>query len=177
MPQVMNSQDIHRAVRRIAHEILERHRGAESVIIVGIHTRGAHLARLLGELIADFEGLSVPVGELDIADYRDDRDLRSKAGAGPTSIPVAISERSVIVVDDVLYTGRTIRAALDALSDLGRARQTELAVLVDRGHRELPIRADYVGKNLPTSHEEVVRVRIAPCDEEEGVWVERKVTA
>jgi pyrimidine operon attenuation protein/uracil phosphoribosyltransferase len=173
MPQVMNGEDISRAVRRIAHEILERHRGAESVVIVGIHTRGVHLARVLGELIADFEDVAVPVGELDIGRYRDDRDLRPVNGSGITSIPTDISDRSVIVVDDVLYTGRTVRAALDALSDLGRARQTELAVLVDRGHRELPIRADYVGKNLPTSHEEVVRVRIPPTDAEEGVWVER----
>ncbi|HSJ84509.1 MAG TPA: bifunctional pyr operon transcriptional regulator/uracil phosphoribosyltransferase PyrR [Acidimicrobiia bacterium] len=177
MPQVMNGEDIRRAVRRIAHEILERHRGAESVVIVGIHTRGVHLARVLGELIADFEDVAVPVGELDIGQYRDDRDLRPVNGPGVTSIPTDISERSVIVVDDVLYTGRTVRAALDALSDLGRARQTELAVLVDRGHRELPIRADYVGKNLPTSHEEVVRVRIPPVDAEEGVWVERNGAA
>ncbi|HSK07624.1 MAG TPA: bifunctional pyr operon transcriptional regulator/uracil phosphoribosyltransferase PyrR [Acidimicrobiia bacterium] len=169
----MNGQDIQRAVRRIAHEILERHRGADSVVIVGIHTRGAHLARLLGDTIAEFEDIAVPVGELDIGEYRDDRDLRPARGSGVTTIPTDISQRSVIVVDDVLYTGRTIRAALDALSDLGRADQTELAVLVDRGHRELPIRADYVGKNLPTSHEEVVRVRIPPVDDEEGVWVER----
>jgi len=160
MPQVMNGQDIQRAVRRIAHEILERHRGAETVVIVGIHTRGVHLARLLGELIAEFEGVEVPVGELDIGDYRDDRALRPVHDAAVTEIPTDISERSVIVVDDVLYTGRTVRAAL-----------------VDRGHRELPIRADYVGKNLPTSHEEVVRVRILPVDRAEGVWVERNGAA
>ncbi|HJQ91756.1 MAG TPA: bifunctional pyr operon transcriptional regulator/uracil phosphoribosyltransferase PyrR [Acidimicrobiia bacterium] len=177
MPQVMNGQDIQRAVRRIAHEILERHRGAESVVIIGIHTRGVHLARLLGELIAEFEGVEVPVGELDIADYRDDRGLRPLHGAAVTQIPADISDRSVVVVDDVLYTGRTVRAALDALSDLGRARQTELAVLVDRGHRQLPIRADYVGKNLPTSHDEMVRVRIPPVDQDEGVWVERNGAA
>jgi pyrimidine operon attenuation protein/uracil phosphoribosyltransferase len=173
MPQVMNGQDIQRAVRRIAHEILERHRGAESVVIVGIHTRGVHLAHLLGDLIAEFEGVEVPVGQLDIGDYRDDRATRLDHEPATTDIPADISEQSVIVVDDVLYTGRTVRAALDALSDVGRARRTELAVLVDRGHRQLPIRADYVGKNLPTSHEEVVRVRIPPVDREEGVWVER----
>ena len=173
MPQVMNGQDIRRAVSRIAHEILERHQGAESVVIVGIHTRGVHLARLLGDLITQFEGVSVPVGELDIGEYRDDRDLRPIHHSGATAIPDDIGGRSVIVVDDVLYTGRTIRAALDALSDIGRARRTELAVLVDRGHRQLPIRADYVGKNLPTSHQEVVRVRLTPVDSEEGVWVER----
>jgi pyrimidine operon attenuation protein/uracil phosphoribosyltransferase len=183
MPQVMNGQDIQRAVRRIAHEILERHRGAESVVIVGIHTRGVHLARLLGSLIAEFEGVEVPMGQLDIGEYRDDREIRGddglRRGRAPatTEIPADITEQSVIVVDDVLYTGRTVRAALDALSDVGRARQTELAVLVDRGHRQLPIRADYVGKNLPTSHDEVVRVRIPPIDREEGVWVERNGAA
>lgn len=177
MPQVMSGQDIQRAVRRIAHEILERHRGAESVVIVGIHTRGVHLARLLGNLIAEFEGVEVPVGQLDVGQYRDDRALRPTHDPAPTDIPADISDRSVIVVDDVLYTGRTVRAALDALSDLGRAGQTELAVLVDRGHRQLPIRADYVGKNLPTSKEEVVRVRIPPVDHDEGVWVERNGAA
>jgi pyrimidine operon attenuation protein/uracil phosphoribosyltransferase len=177
MPQVMNGDDIRRAVRRIAHEILERHRGAEDVVIVGIHTRGVHLAQLLGSLIDDFEGVAVPVGELDIGEYRDDRSLRVASAARGTEIPADISDRSVIVVDDVLYTGRTVRAALDALSDIGRAGQTELAVLVDRGHRELPIRADYVGKNLPTSLDEVVRVRLEPVDETEGVWVERNGAA
>jgi pyrimidine operon attenuation protein/uracil phosphoribosyltransferase len=177
MPQVMNGQDIQRAVRRIAHEILERHRGAESVVIVGIHTRGVHLARLLGSLITEFEGVEVPVGQLDIGEYRDDRGIRVHHEPASTEIPADISDQSVIVVDDVLFTGRTVRAALDALSDLGRAGQTELAVLVDRGHRQLPIRADYVGKNLPTSKEEVVRVRIPPVDPEEGVWVERNGAA
>ncbi len=177
MPQVMNGEDIRRAVRRIAHEILERHSGAESVVIVGIHTRGVLLARLLGSLIAEFEGVSVPVGELDIGDYRDDRELRHVPTDRVTEIPTDISHRSVIVVDDVLYTGRTVRAALDALAHIGRATQTELAVLVDRGHRELPIRADYVGKNLPTSQDEVVRVRLGPVDPEEGVWIERSGAA
>jgi pyrimidine operon attenuation protein/uracil phosphoribosyltransferase len=173
MPQVMSGEDIRRVARRIAHEVLERHRGAEDIVIVGIHTRGVHLAHLLGGLISEFEGVSVPVGELDIGRYRDDGAIRPTPLRRPTHIPVDISGRRVIVVDDVLYTGRTVRAALDALSDIGRAHQTELAVLVDRGHRELPIRADYVGKNLPTSHDEVVRVRISPVDPVEGVWVER----
>jgi pyrimidine operon attenuation protein/uracil phosphoribosyltransferase len=177
MPQVMNGEDIRRAVRRIAHEILERHRGAERVVIIGIHTRGVLLARLLGGLVEEFEGVSIPVGELDIGEYRDDRELRPAPTVRTTEIPTDISERSLIVVDDVLYTGRTVRAALDALSDLGRADQIELAVLVDRGHRELPIRADYVGKNLPTSHDEVVRVRLEPIDAEDGVWVERNGAA
>jgi pyrimidine operon attenuation protein/uracil phosphoribosyltransferase len=173
MPQVMSGEDIRRVARRIAHEILERHRGAEDLVIVGIHTRGVNLAQLLGDLIADFEGVPVPVGELDIGGYRDDGDLRPAQRGRTTHIPVSISGRRVIVVDDVLFTGRTVRAALDALSDIGRARQTELAVLVDRGHRELPIRADYVGKNLPTSLDEVVRVRVSPVDPVDGVWVER----
>ena len=173
MPQVMSGEDIWRAARRIAHEILERHRGAADLVIVGIHTRGVDLARLLGDLIAEFEGVPVPVGELDISGYRDDGAFRTARPGRATLIPVSISGRHVIVVDDVLYTGRTVRAALDALSDIGRAHQTELAVLVDRGHRELPIRADYVGKNLPTSHDEGVRVRITPVDPVDGVWVER----
>ncbi len=173
MPQVMSGEEIRRAQRRIAHENLERHRGADQVVIVGIHTRGVHLAHELSSLISEFEGVSVPVGELDIGEYRDDLEVRPRPPGRSTSIPADISGRNVIVVDDVLYTGRTVRAALDALSDIGRARQTELAVLVDRGHRELPIRADYVGKNLPTSHSEVVRVRVGPLDSEEGVWVER----
>ena len=173
MPQVMNGEDIGRALRRIAHEILEQHRGADDVLVVGIHTRGALLANTLGEAIESFEGVSVPVGSLDIGKYRDDHELRPARETRKTEIPVDISGKKVVVVDDVLYTGRTVRAALDALSDLGRAVQTELAVLVDRGHRELPIRADYVGKNLPTSHDETVRVRLADLDGEEGVWIER----
>lgn len=177
MPQVMNGEDIRRAVRRIAHEILERHRGAEGVVIIGIHTRGVHLAHLLGKHISEFEGVSVPVGELDIGAHRDDREMRAPARPHQTDIPADIARSRVIVVDDVLYTGRTVRAALDALADIGRADQTELAVLVDRGHRELPIRADYVGKNLPTSQDEVVRVRLEPIDPEEGVWVERNGAA
>ncbi len=173
MPQVMNGEDIGRAVRRIAHEILERHRGADDVLVVGVHTRGVLLASALGEIIESFEGVPVPVGSLDIGEYRDDHGLRPAREPRETDIPVDISGRRVVVVDDVLYTGRTVRAALDALSDLGRALQTELAVLVDRGHRELPIRADYVGKNLPTSQSETVRVRLADLDGEDGVWIER----
>lgn len=169
----MNDEDIGRAVRRIAHEILERHRGANDVLVVGIHTRGALLANTLAEAIESFEGVSVPVGSLDIGKYRDDQELRPAREPRTTEIPVDIGGKKVVVVDDVLYTGRTVRAALDALSDLGRAVQTELAVLVDRGHRELPIRADYVGKNLPTSHDETVRVRLTDLDGEEGVWIER----
>lgn len=177
MPQVMNSEDIKRAIRRISHEILETHRGADRLVIVGIHTRGAHLARSLAKTIATFEECHIPVGELDIGLYRDDRDLRSDIVPKETVIPVDITGQHVVIVDDVLFTGRTIRAALDALSDLGRADTTELAVLIDRGHRELPIRADYVGKNVPTSSEERVMVRMDEPDGEEGVWIERVVAA
>lgn len=173
MPQVMNEEDIQRAIRRISHEILETHRGAEGLVVVGIHTRGAHLARSLGRTIATFEECDVPVGELDIGRYRDDRELRGDIVLRETSIPVDVTGRHVVIVDDVLYTGRTVRAALDALTDLGRAATTELAVLIDRGHRELPIRADYVGKNVPTSSEERVMVRLEDVDGEQGVWIER----
>lgn len=173
LPQVMTGDDIERVVRRISHEILETHRGAEDVVLVGVHTRGVTLARMLGTTIGDFEGVDVPVGELDIGLYRDDRDLRDDIPVRATSIPVDISGRHVVIVDDVLFTGRTIRAALDAMSDIGRALTTELAVLVDRGHRELPIRADYVGKNLPTSREETVLVRLIENDDVEGVYIEK----
>jgi len=173
VPQVMNGEDIGRAIRRIAHEILERHRGADDVVVIGVHTRGAFLARRLAETVTTFEGVPVAVGSLDISPYRDDGDIRPRHDPSPTEIPADVAGKSVVLVDDVLYTGRTVRAALDALSDLGRAAQTELAVLVDRGHRELPIRADYVGKNLPTSHEETVRVRLSDLDGEDGVWIER----
>ena len=177
MPQVMNGEDIQRALRRISHEILETHRGATEVVIVGIHTRGVYLARELAAIIQSFEDRDVPVGELDIGLYRDDRDLRGRVEPKVTDIPVGIDNRKVVIVDDVLYTGRTVRAALDALSDIGRALTTELAVLVDRGHRELPIRADYVGKNIPTSHEERVKVRLLSVDGDEGVWVDRMEVA
>jgi pyrimidine operon attenuation protein / uracil phosphoribosyltransferase len=173
MPQVMSGEDIRRALRRISHEILERHRGVGSIVLVGIHTRGAHLADRLGELIHEYEGAKVPVGTLEVSPYRDDLQIRPREIGGTTEIAEPIEGKCVILVDDVLYTGRTVRAGLDALTDIGRAAQTELAILVDRGHRELPIRADYVGKNLPTSNAEVVRVRLTPVDSDEGVWVEQ----
>lgn len=173
----MTGDDITRVLRRIAHEILETHSGANGVVLVGIHTRGAVLARMLGQAIHSFEGFEVPVGVLDIGIYRDDREIRGEPVPHPTEIPVDISGRHVIIVDDVLYTGRTVRAALDALSDIGRALTTELAVLVDRGHRELPIRADYIGKNVPTSLEERVSVRLAETDGSDGVFIERVVAA
>lgn len=171
----MTGDDIGRVVRRISHEIVERHRGAENVILVGIHTRGVILAHMLAETMGSFENREIPVGELDIGLYRDDRDLRDDIPSRQTVIPVDIDDKHVIVVDDVLYTGRTVRAGLDALTDIGRALTTELAVLIDRGHRELPIRADYVGKNVPTSREEMVRVRLEKSDGESGVFIEKTV--
>lgn len=173
----MTGDDVARALRRISHEILETHSGADDVVLIGVHTRGAVLARILGDLIEQFEGVRVPVGSLDIGLYRDDRDLRNDIQARETIIPVDVTDRSVIIVDDVLFTGRTVRAALDALADIGRALTTELAVLVDRGHRELPIRADYVGKNLPTSHDERVGVRLTEIDGTDGVHIEKVVAA
>lgn len=174
MPHVMNGEDMQRALRRIAHEILERHRGADDVVIVGVHTRGAHLADGLASVIESVEGTRVPVGYLDIGPYRDDVTIRPPRQTRPTSLPVQLEGHSVVVVDDVLYTGRTVRAALDALAEAGRADETQLAVLIDRGHRELPIRADYVGKNLPTSRDERVTVRVLAEDGEDGVWIERR---
>lgn len=169
----MDAADVGRAIRRIAHEIVERHQGTEGVVLVGIHTRGVPLAARVAEAIAEFEGARIPVGELDIGLYRDDLDRRPTTRLGRTLIPVDLAGETVVLVDDVLYTGRTVRAALDALSDLGRPSAVELAVLVDRGHRQLPIRPDYVGKNLPTSSSERVRVGVDPVDDESGVWIDK----
>ena len=168
--EVLTSGDVARALRRIAHEILERNKGADDLVLLGIPSRGVELARRLADLVREVEGTEVPVGSLDITMHRDD--LRSQPTRAPmhTDIPVGgIDDKVVVLVDDVLYSGRTIRAALDALSDLGRPRAVRLAVLVDRGHRELPIRADHVGKNLPTSHSEKVQVRLAGHDGGEDV--------
>lgn len=171
--QVMDGADVRRAIRRIAHEICERHHGAEHLVLVGIHTRGVPIAEEIAHAISEFEDTHVPVGELDVGFYRDDLDHRPTTRLGRTLLPVDVTEETVILVDDVLYTGRTIRAALDAISDLGRPATVELAVLIDRGHRQLPIRADFVGKNLPTSIEERVTVRVENVDKEQGVWIER----
>ncbi len=172
MPQVMSADDLRRAIRRIAHEILERHHGVEHVVLVGIHSRGVPLAEEVAEAIDDLEGAKVPVGELDVGMYRDDLGLRPTTRLSRTLIPVDLTDENVILVDDVLYTGRTVRAALDALLALGRPAKVELAVIVDRGHRQLPIRPDYVGKNLPTSKDDRVSVRLPRIDGEAGVWVE-----
>ena len=172
--EVMSETEVRRAVRRIAHEITERHKVADSLVLVGIHTRGHPLAESIAEAIEEFENTKVPVGELDIGLYRDDFGHRPTARLGRTLMPVDLTDRTVILVDDVLFTGRTIRAGLDAISDLGRPSAVELAVLVDRGHRQLPIRADYVGKNVPTSLQERVTVRVEGIDDEQGVWLERR---
>jgi pyrimidine operon attenuation protein/uracil phosphoribosyltransferase len=160
---VFDADTLRRSLTRIAHEIVERNNGGEGIVLVGLYSRGVELAERIAAAIESFEGTRPPVGALDIAFFRDDIGLRRILPLGPTEVP-DVSGRVVVLVDDVLYTGRTIRAALDALKDLGRPRAVRLAVLVDRGHRELPIRADYVGKNLPTSVAEDVRVRLAEHD-------------
>jgi pyrimidine operon attenuation protein/uracil phosphoribosyltransferase len=170
---VLEAAEINRALTRIAHEIIERTRGAEQVVLMGIPTRGVPLADRLAGRISQVEGRPVPHGSLDITMYRDDLRLRPARGLGPTKVPAeGIDGKTVVLVDDVLYSGRTVRAALDALNDLGRPLAVQLAVLVDRGHRELPIRADYVGKNLPTSQAEVVRVLVTETDGEDAVLLE-----
>ncbi|HET7399494.1 MAG TPA: bifunctional pyr operon transcriptional regulator/uracil phosphoribosyltransferase PyrR [Intrasporangium sp.] len=161
----MSADDISRALRRIGHEILERNRGSEDLVLLGIPSRGVPLARRLGAAIESVEQVAVPVGALDVTLHRDDLRRHPVRTAQRTSVPDGgIDDKVVVLVDDVLYSGRTIRAALDALSELGRPRAVRLAVLVDRGHRELPIRADHVGKNLPTSRGERVHVRVAELD-------------
>jgi pyrimidine operon attenuation protein/uracil phosphoribosyltransferase len=167
---VLDPPDVGRALTRIAHEIVERNHGADAVVLLGIPTRGVTLARRLGERIAAVEGTQVPVGSLDVTMYRDDLRLRGVRPLEETEIPASgVDGRVVVLVDDVLFSGRTVRAALDALSDLGRPRTVQLAVLVDRGHRELPIRADYVGKNIPTSLKETVHVLLSEIDGRDGV--------
>jgi pyrimidine operon attenuation protein/uracil phosphoribosyltransferase len=162
--KLLGADDIRRAVARLAHEVVERNQGVESLVLVGLRTRGLPLARRLQQRILEFEGVEVPLGELDITLYRDDVHQRAPRPLSPTSMPVDISDKTVVLVDDVLYTGRTIRAALDALIDLGRPRAIQFVCLVDRGHRELPIRPDYVGKNVPTSRHEKVAVRLEEID-------------
>ncbi len=170
--EVMDEVAIDRALTRIAHEILERHKGCQALALIGIRTRGIHLARRLADKIRAIEGEVVPVGVIDVTLYRDD--LRRRADHPKierTDISFSLTDKRVVLVDDVLFTGRTIRAALDGVMDLGRPRSVQLAVLVDRGHRELPIRADYVGRNVPTAVQESVRVRLREVDGIEQVVI------
>jgi len=169
---VLDDSDVARALTRIAHEIIERNKGATDLVLLGIPSRGVPLAARIAAHIARIEGRDVPVGSLDITLYRDDLRLRPSRALGETTLPQGGIDRSVVVlVDDVLFSGRSVRAALDAVADIGRPRAVQLAVLVDRGHRELPIRADYVGKNLPTSMRELVRVELAEVDERDAVLI------
>lgn len=170
--QVMDEENIRRALYRLSHEITEHNKGTSDLILVGIRTRGVPLANRLAEFIAEHENVRIPVGVLDITFYRDDLSLiSSQPVIRRTEIPLNISDKRVILVDDVLFTGRTVRAALDALMDIGRPSSIQLAVLIDRGHRELPIRADYVGKNVPTARREVVQVKLKEIDGEDRVVI------
>ena len=177
MSAVLAAADIARALKRMAHEILERNKGAGDVVLMGVRTRGVPLAERLGAHLSDIESTSVPVGSLDVTLYRDDYARTGPLPLGQTVFPADIDGRVVVLVDDVLYTGRTIRAAMDAVMDYGRPRAIQLAVLVDRGHRELPIRADYVGKNLPTGPSQQVRVRLEAVDGQDEVVVSDAVGA
>ncbi len=174
---LLDEQAIRRALTRIAHEIIERNKGIEECVLVGIKTRGIHLAKRLAERIEQIEGKPIPVGDLDITLYRDDLTTKTENQeplVKGSDIPVDITNKKVILIDDVLYTGRTVRAALDALIDIGRPAHIQLAVLVDRGHRELPIRADFVGKNIPTSNLEKIMVELTEIDGKDLVTIHDK---
>ena len=173
---VLDDKDISRALTRITHEILERNRDASDLVLLGIPTRGVHLARRIAKRMSDVEGRPITAGALDITMYRDDLRLKPARALEHTEIPDDIDGKIVVLVDDVLFSGRTIRAALDALNELGRPKAVQLAVLIDRGHRELPIRADFVGKNLPTSLVESVQVRLSEFDGEDAVTISGTTT-
>ena len=170
---LLSDGDIRRALTRMAHEVVERNHGVDRLVLVGIRTRGVPLARRVAALIEQFEGSALPVGELDVTLYRDDLGRGIKAPGGTTALPIDVGGRTVVLVDDVLFTGRTIRAAMDALIDFGRPRMIQLLALVDRGHRELPIRADYVGKNVPTARAELVVVRLKEVDGHDEVLLRK----
>jgi pyrimidine operon attenuation protein/uracil phosphoribosyltransferase len=176
--RIMTADEVRRAVVRISHEVVEKHAGTEGLVLIGIQRRGVPLARRLAAAIAEHESVALPVGALDITFYRDDLSMIAQQPlVKGTDIPFDLNGRTVVLVDDVLYTGRTIRAAMDALVDFGRPRAIRLAVLVDRGPRELPIRADHVGKNVPTSREEVVKVTLEEIDGEDAVTIDRVADA
>lgn len=163
--QLLSAEEIERALRRIAHEIIERNKGADNLALVGIHTRGVPVAERLQALIAEFEGVTPQLGKLDITLYRDDlSEIARQPVVRKTEVPFDVSGVRIVLCDDVLYTGRTVRAALDALVDMGRPAIIQYAVMIDRGHRELPIRADYVGKNVPTASSEMIRVKLTEID-------------
>ncbi|HEX7056161.1 MAG TPA: bifunctional pyr operon transcriptional regulator/uracil phosphoribosyltransferase PyrR [Bacilli bacterium] len=171
---LMDETAIRRALTRIAHEILEKNKGVDNVALIGIRTRGIYLARRIAGLISAIEGVLVPAGELDVTPYRDDVVQNRAAATSVSALPFAVQGKKIILFDDVLYTGRTVRAAMDALIDQGRPAQIQLAVLVDRGHRELPIRPDYIGKNIPTSKQETIEVRLREFDGADGVVILQK---
>jgi pyrimidine operon attenuation protein/uracil phosphoribosyltransferase len=174
--RIADANTVRRMLTRIAHEIVERNKGTDHLVLVGIRRRGVPLAKRLQDLIRGFEGVEVPMGSLDITLYRDDlHAIANQPVVRTTEIPVNIDDKIVVLVDDVLYTGRTVRSALNALIDFGRPRTIQLAVLVDRGHRELPIRADFVGKNVPTSHREIVAVHVTEEDGEDSVQIKEAV--
>lgn len=170
---ILNAQAIHRVLTRIAHEIVERNDSANSIVVVGVQRGGIHLAERLGNLLKSIWGHAVPVGKLDVSMHRDDLDQHSAPNIQPTVMPFDISGKTVVLVDDVLYSGRTTRAALDALNDFGRPRRIQLAVLVDRGHRELPIKPDFVGKNVPTAANERIDVQLKETGGEDAVYLEK----
>ncbi len=172
MTRLLSADDVSRALRRLAHELIEANHGADGIVLLGIQTRGVPLAERLADLIASIEGVEVPHGALDVTLFRDDLARRGPKPLGETRVPVDVDDRTVVLVDDVFYTGRTIRAALDAVSELGRPATIRLVVLVDRGHRELPIRADHVGKNLPTAYDDRIRVLVEEIDGEDAVLSE-----
>jgi len=171
----MSQRDIDRTLLRMSHEIIEKNKGVKDLGIIGIKTRGEYLARRIAEIIFNIEKTAIPVGVLDITLYRDDlKEKQPNAIVMKTEIPFQVEDKKILLIDDVLYTGRTIRAAMDAIVDMGRPKCIQLAVLIDRGHRELPIRADYVGKNVPTSHREIVKVRLGEIDSMNKVEIIKK---
>lgn len=170
--QIIDGQGLKRTIARLSHEILEWNKGLEDVAIVGMQTRGVYLAKRIAQKLQEIEGKQVPVGILDVTLYRDDFRIRLKQPkVQVTEIPFSVDEKNIVLVDDVLYTGRTVRAALDAVMDLGRPASIQLAILIDRGHRELPIKADFIGKNIPTSTGEEISVHLQEVDGEDGVYV------
>ncbi len=171
---LLNATAVNRVLMRIAHEIAERHENSQALALIGIQRGGIHLAHRLGGLLAGIWGHPIPVGSLDVSMHRDDLDRQAAPNVQPTVIPFDVTDKTVVLVDDVLFSGRTIRAAMDALNDFGRPRRIQLAVLIDRGHRELPIKPDFVGKNVPTSQSERIDVRLQEDGAEDAVRLERK---